>query len=81
VRFSFIAEQQAFYPVVALCRVMRVSRSGYYAYLQRLQHAPTAQEVEEIKLVTEIKNIHEESKKRYGSPRVHAELRRVIFAR
>jgi hypothetical protein len=62
VRFSFSAEQQDFYPVVALCKVMRVSRSGYYAYLQRLQHAPTVQEVEELKLVIEIKRFTKKAK-------------------
>lgn len=61
-RFEFIAEQKVHYPVVALCKVMRVSRSGYYGYLQRLKHAPTAQEVEELQLVAEIRSIHEESK-------------------
>ena len=70
VRFSFIAEQQVFYPVIILCKVMRVSRSGYYGYLQRLERAPTAKKVKESKLVNEIKAIHEESKKHYGSPRM-----------
>lgn len=47
--------------------------------LQRLERAPTAKKVKESKLVNEIKAIHEESKKRYGSPRIHAELRRRSF--
>lgn len=75
-RFSFIAEQHDLYPVVTLCKVMKVSRSGYYDYLKRVQRQPSPGEVDRVKLIAEIKAIHEESKKRYGSPRIHAELRR-----
>ena len=67
------------YPVVILCKVMHVSRSGYYAYLKRAQRQPSPGEVDTVRLVAEIKAIHEESKKRYGSSRIHAALRRRGF--
>jgi hypothetical protein len=35
-RFPFIHAQKAFYPLTVLCRVLRVRRSGYYAWRNRL---------------------------------------------
>ena len=54
-----------------MCRVLGVSRSGYYAWRRR---APSAAEVRREELTAEVKQIHAEVKGRYGSPRVHAEL-------
>ena len=53
------------------CRVLNVSRSGYYEWSARPQ-SPRAQENE--LLLKQIRQIHEESRETYGSPRVHAEL-------
>lgn len=53
------------------CRVLNVSRSGYYDWLARLD-SPRRQENE--LLLKQIRQIHEESRGTYGSPRVHAEL-------
>lgn len=53
------------------CRVLNVSRSGYYDWLARLD-SPRVQENE--LLLKQIRQIHEESRGTYGSPRVHAEL-------
>jgi HTH-like domain len=55
-----------------LCEFLRVSRSGYYTYLR---HQPSQRERENGALVKVIKNIHQQSKQRYGSPRIHAELK------
>jgi putative transposase len=51
--------------------VLNVSRSGYYEWSARPQ-SPRAQENE--LLLKQIRQIHEESRETYGSPRVHAEL-------
>ena len=53
------------------CRVLNVSRSGYYEWLDRLD-SPRRQE--DALLLKQIRQIHEESRGTYGSPRVHAEL-------
>jgi putative transposase len=72
VRFSFIATEKAWYPVALMCRVLHVSRSGYYAWCQR----PAAERSrEDQRLTLAVAAIHAESRGRYGSPRVHAELR------
>jgi transposase InsO family protein len=57
--------------VTQLCRVLGVSRSGYYAWRTR---KPSAAEVRREELTEEITTIHAQVKGRYGSPRVHAEL-------
>lgn len=55
-----------------LCRVLGVSRSGFYAARTR----PVAARVtEDGRLAVEISAIHRASRRCYGSPRVHAELR------
>ena len=71
-RFAFIAVEKARYPVRMLCRVLDVSRAGFYAWHGRARSAH-AQADERLGL--EIAAIHAESRQRYGSPRVHAELR------
>jgi putative transposase len=53
------------------CRVLNVSRSGYYDWLGR-PDSLRAQENE--LLLKQIRDIHKESRFTYGSPRVHAEL-------
>ncbi len=71
-RFSFIATEKAWYPVALMCRVLHVSRSGYYAWCKR----PAAERRrQDQRLTLEVAAIHAESRGRYGSPRVHAELR------
>jgi len=59
---------------VLLCRVMGVSRSGFYDYLARAGREPARREREDTALLKQITEIFEQSSKRYGSPRIHAEL-------
>jgi putative transposase len=53
------------------CRLLDVSRSGYYEWKDRL---PSPRDTENEILIKHIQQIHEESRGTYGSPRVHAEL-------
>ena len=57
-----------------MCRVLEVSRSGYYASCARIR--PTARELRDAELLERIPRIHEASRGTYGSPRVHAQLQR-----
>ena len=71
-RFAFIAREKAYYPVALMCRVLKVSRAGYYACSKR----PASQHLQEDqRLGLEVAAIYRQSRGRYGSPRVHAELR------
>jgi putative transposase len=71
-RFRFIAAEKAHHSVARLCRVLRVSKSGFYAWLRR---PPSARARADATLVAEIRTVHQESRGTYGAPRVHAELR------
>ena len=57
--------------VAVVCRVLHVSRSGYYDWCSR---PISAREQENELLLKHIKQIHAESRHTYGWPRVHAEL-------
>ena len=71
-KFAFIQAEKADFPVAVLCRVLGVSRAGFYAW-QRRAESKRAQA--DRRLAVEIATIHTESRRCYGSPRVHAELR------
>lgn len=70
-RYGFIHEHREAWPVRLMCRLLRVSPGGYYAWRDR-PASPRARRHDV--LVVAIKAIHQEVKARYGSPRVHAEL-------
>lgn len=55
-----------------MCRVLRVSRSGYYEWKDR---PPSNRDRENATLTERIREIHQLSRGTYGYPRVHAELR------
>ena len=72
-RYAFISEYAREHSVALMCKVLRVSRSGYYRFRH---HIPSTRENANVRLLKEIKSVHEESRGIYGSPRVHRELRR-----
>ena len=70
--FQFIDAQRQQFPVERLCAALDVSDSGYYAWRQR---PISAREQTNQELLMHIRTIHAQSRRTYGSPRVHAELR------
>jgi putative transposase len=70
-RFAWIHEQRQTFEVSMMCRLLRVSRSGYYAWVDR---PPSARQERRDELVGQIRAAHQQSAGTYGSPRVHAEL-------
>jgi putative transposase len=64
--------QKADYPIEVLCEVLDVSRSGYYAWKTRPRSARAQQDAQ---LSKEISAAHARSRRTYGSPRIHADLR------
>lgn len=75
-KFVFIHAEKAHHSVVALCRVMSVSTSGYYNWRHR---EPSLRARRDDVLSTHLRAIHTASRETYGSPRIHAELRRQGF--
>jgi transposase InsO family protein len=72
--------EHAIWPVVVMCRVLEVHRSGYYAWQHRQLTKQLGKRAQENKELTEaIREIHRNSKERYGAPRVTAELHRQGF--
>jgi len=71
-RFAFIRRHTGEFPLDVMCRVLEVSASGYYAWLARPESRRSR---DDRRLLTEIRAIHRQSRRRYGSPRVHHELR------
>jgi transposase InsO family protein len=70
-RFAFIAANRAAWPVAAQCRVLAVSRAGFYAWLGRPE---SARALARRGLTDAIRLAHAECRQVYGSPRITAEL-------
>jgi putative transposase len=71
-RFVFIQAHARIFHITTMCRVLEVSKAGYYAWRAR----PLCDRVkEDIVLRERIRTIHRAVKERYGSPRVYQELR------
>lgn len=72
-KYAFIAYYEKKYPLKQICKVLKVSRSGYYDWKKRPM-SPHEQANQE--LLAQIKSIYQISHGTYGSPRVHAYLHR-----
>ena len=69
---EILKKATAFFPVVVLCRVLQVSRSGFYEWAKR---KPSARDLRNAPLAAKVAQAHEKSRGTYGSPRVRMELR------
>ncbi|MGO9923995.1 MAG: IS3 family transposase [Isosphaeraceae bacterium] len=67
-----MSAHQAQYPVRTMARVLKVSASGYYAWVKRPASARATRDGE---LTRQIRTIHAASYGTYGAPRVHAEFK------
>lgn len=56
-----------------MCSALKVTRQGYYAWRRR---PPSARDLRDAELAGEISEVYESSRRVYGAPKVHAELRR-----
>jgi putative transposase len=70
--FSFIETEKVHHSVPLMCRVLGVSRSGYYAW--RFQPS-SVRRLSDTALNGRIERIHRDSRGIYGAPRIHAQLR------
>jgi len=78
--YTFIAEEKAnpdcMWSIAEMCRVLEVSRSGFYDWESR---PPSDRELSDRQLAVEIEAIWECSARTYGAPRVHAWLHKQGF--
>ena len=70
-RYRFIQAEKAAHPVAMMCRLLEVSRSGFYSWLDR---GPSRRAQEDAALLDAIAEIHRDSRGTYGIPRIHAAL-------
>jgi putative transposase len=71
-RYRFIEEHRIVWPIGVQCRVLEVSRSGYYAWRDRPQSAAAKRRAE---LTDRIRDVHQRPHHaNYGAPRIHREL-------
>ena len=70
-KYACVDRRRDRYPVRMMCRLLRVSASGYYAWRTRPESSRTKSD---RRLMTAVRRVHQDSKGVYGSPRGHAEL-------
>jgi putative transposase len=70
--YAFVQAQKANNRVNAMCRVLEVSKSGFYGWRDR---PPSARARADALLSERIARIHTDSRQTYGAPRIHFELR------
>src|SRR6185369_12249181 len=71
VKFRFVKDHRRRWPVQVMCRVLRVTRGGFYAWLKR---KPAKRQVRQDELLAKIRVAHAQNRELYGSPRVHRAL-------
>ncbi len=71
-KYEFIAEYAQVHSVALMCKVLKVSRSGYYSFARGDK---SAREMANEKLLEQIRSVHNDSRESYGSPRIFRELK------
>lgn len=71
-KYAFIQDHRREYRVSLMCRVLHVSRSGYYAWVS---HPESRRRVENRRLLSQIRIAYDRNRGVYGSPRITEELR------
>ncbi|MGW5202829.1 IS3 family transposase [Streptomyces spiralis] len=74
--YAFIEAEKTTHNVALLCRLLKVARSSFYAWVKATK-ARTARQMADDALTHEITVLHLASRGAYGVPRIHAELRRL----
>ena len=72
-KYACIRQHARTFTIVLMCRVLAVSRAGYYAWRRR---PPSARAATDLGLRVRIRAVHQQSQGRYGRPRIHHALQR-----
>jgi putative transposase len=70
-KFAFVKEHRKVWPVGVICRVLGVTRSGFYVWMRR---KPSRRQQRRQELAEKISAAHQANRRVYGSPRIHREL-------
>ena len=70
-KYEFMQEYRDRFRLKSMCKVLKVSRSGYYAWRKRM---PSKRVIANNKLLVSIRDIYQKRRKVYGSPRIKDEL-------
>lgn len=70
-RFEFIEKHRSEFSMMKMCKVLEVSRSGFFKWLN---HEVSAQEQRKLKVQERIKFHFYDTNERYGSPKIHQQL-------
>jgi putative transposase len=76
VKLSFMGEHKESYQIKSMGAVLNVSRSGYYSWKGR---QPSARQRDKEVLLRQIREVHSQSRRLYGSPRITAALKNQGF--
>ena len=71
-KYAVITRHQGEFPVRLMCDALRVSPAGFYAAQTR---PPSARQRSDQRLRLEIRVVHAATRRRYGAPKIHEELR------
>lgn len=72
-KFRFVQEHRETFRVGKMCEVLKVSRSGFYAWRRR---QPSRRILEDETIAEQVRAVHREFREIYGSPRVYRELKK-----
>jgi len=72
VKYVFIREHRQLFSVFTMCRVLKINRSGFYAWLKQPLSNRT---IEDNRLLKQIKSFYIASGGTYGNPWIHRDLR------
>jgi transposase InsO family protein len=70
-KYGFMEEHREAYKAKSMCEALKVSRSGYYAWRTR---RPSPRQRDNEELLGRIREVHAQSRRLYGSPRITAAL-------
>jgi putative transposase len=71
-KYQFIQQYARIFHIERMCQVLKVARSGYYAWRKK---PLSTRQLEDLRLKVLIKEIHVQNKRTYGSPRIAKEFK------